>query len=239
MGILKDLYCIHFIDFDVAREDKDKMSYISNVTITNVRLNNLVEHVYEKLDPRNNLRDPVVKTTFDALPEAVRRNLATSMFIYRYCIHRILTHYKLYTKEVWKSCITDDYYSQEVLSIVLKNEIAVRLDHHLNRMILLSDSKKIEMMLEIEYGKVLPTVQDKEWKITNLNDIDDLYFSNRSHYDKCMENDLSYLKDYKLPRALCIKTQRKTGQYRVIDGYHRLCSAIKEKKAFLVIYCEQ
>ena len=50
------------------------------------------------------------------------------------------------------------------------------------------------MMLEIQYGKALPIVQDKEWKIVNLNDIDDLYLSNRTHYDKCMESDLSYLK---------------------------------------------
>jgi len=53
------------------------------------------------------------ETTFDSLPEPVRRNLATSMFIYRYCIHRILTHYKLYTKEVWESYVTDDYCTKE------------------------------------------------------------------------------------------------------------------------------
>lgn len=231
MSILTGHNCIHFLDYNVTREDKDKMSVIKSVTVQKVRINDLVEHVYSKLDTRNNLRDPVVKTTFDALPELAKKKLATSMFIYRYCIHRILTHFKLFTPEVWKYYATDDYYSQEVNNVFVERNRATIIDRVLNEMRELPDNKKIELMLQLEYGKVLPTIKDKVWRIATITK-DDLLFSNESHLKKCIDTDKSYLDSYKLPRGLCVLMAN--GKYRVIDGYHRLCNIVTA----LIIYCE-
>jgi len=235
MKIFQGYNAIFHLDYDSMREDKDKMSYVTKVTVKEVRIHNLVEMVYQKLDPKNNLNDPVIRTIFNALPQQRKIRLATSMSIFRYCIHRILTHFKLYTPEVWNSYVSDDYYSQEVSAIVLKEHVAINVDNLLNRMAMLDDSKRVELMLQIEYGKVIPLVMDREWQITTVHDVDELNFTNQHHYEECMSSDLSYLENYKLPRALCI--YEGTKKYRVIDGYHRLCGAIKHKKPFLIIYC--
>lgn len=235
MGILTGINCAHFIEYDVQQENRDKMSYITGVKIINVRLNDLVEFLYEKLDPRNNLRDPVVKIAFDALPENTKKTIATSMFIYRYCIHRILTHFKLYSESVWQYFITDDYHSQEISAICLKDNVAQAVDQCLSQMVLLSDTKRIELMLDLEYGKIISSAYDKEWLITHV-DVEDLHFSNSAHYERCMLDDMTYMKGYKLPRGLCILMPN--GKYRVIDGYHRICAAIKNGDNILVIYCK-
>lgn len=198
-----------------------------------------MEYVYERLDPRNNLRESTVKLAFNAMPDETKQRLATSMLIYRYCIHRILTHFKIYKDENWQYYLTDDYYSQDVHTIKLKPSLAEDIDHCLKKMISLRDGKKIEYVLELEFRRVLLEVRDRDWHISKVKR-EQLKFTNESLLNKCREEDLSYLESYKLPRALCI-VDPTSGEpvYRVIDGYHRLADIFeRDEPACLVIYCD-
>lgn len=228
----------HYMDVEIAKEDTEQMAIVTEVKITSIRLDDIVEYVYERLDPKNNLREPPVRTAFDALPEERKKALATSMFIYRYCIHRILTHFKVYKNDNWLYHLSDDYYAQDVSSITLKPSIATEVDRCLKHMVPLRDKHKIEFVLELEFKRVLPDLRGKEWSITNVP-YDDLLFTNKTLYEKCLESDTEYLQKYRLPRGLCIRNS--DGKFRVIDGYHRLSAAIKdeknEKESCLVIYC--
>ncbi len=226
----------HYMSYSVSKEDKEKMAIVSGVTIDHIRVDDIVEHIYELLDPKNDLHNFTVKIAFDALPEENKMFLATSMFIYRYCIHRVLTLFKIYDIDNWQYHLTDDYYAQEVTSITLKTEIAHKLDITLRHMSTFADNKKIEYILKLEFNRVLPEAYNRTWHIATVEH-SSLYFSNMKLYNKCLESDLQYLKDYKLPRGLCIMESINGKSYRVIDGYHRLAGVEKDKKKHcLVIY---
>jgi hypothetical protein len=230
----------HYMDLDVTKEDTERMAIVKGVEIKGIRLNDIVEYIYERLDPRNNIREPTVKLAFDALPTDTKQKLATSMFIYRYCIHRILTHYHVYDSDNWQYHLTDDYYSQEVQSIKLKPGLAEDIDRCLRKMITLKDSRKIEMVLELEFRRVLPEIRDREWSISKVHK-EQFKFTNESLLSKCRKEDLSYLESYKLPRALCVAEQGPDDTvYRVIDGYHRLADIFeRDEPCCLVIYCDE
>ena len=51
----------HYLDYSVKKTDTEKMDKVSSVTINYIRINDIVELIYEHLDPRNNLRDPTIK----------------------------------------------------------------------------------------------------------------------------------------------------------------------------------
>lgn len=228
----------HYMNLEVTKEDTERMAIVKSVKIKGIRLNDIVEYIYERLDPRNNLREPTVRLAFDALPTETKQKLATSMFIYRYCIHRILTHFMVYKDDNWQYHLTDDYYSQEVQSIKLKPSLAEEVDRSLRKMITLKDSRKIEYILELEFHRVLPEVQRREWHIGKVP-IEQLKFTNETLLQKCSEQDLGYLESYKLPRGLCIMEDAPDGPvYRVIDGYHRLADIkVRNLPNCLVIYC--
>lgn len=228
------------IDFEVIYESasettETKMLKVKEVKLNKIKIVNLVEFIYEKLDSSNNLRNPIVRLSFDSLAPDKQKKFATVMFIYRYCIHRIMTHFKAYDRNMWQYFIEDDYHSQEVSEIKLKSEVALEIDTHLRYLINIPIKRKIEYVLTLEYGKLLPSVTNKNWLIGPVSK-DDLHFSNQTHYERCSESDLSYLNGYNLPRGLCIK--QSNGKYKVIDGYHRLCAAEKLGDNFLVIYAE-
>ena len=98
----------HYLDFNVEKKDTERMAIVAAVKINTIRINDIVEYIYERLDPRNNLREPTVKIVFDALPTETKKSFATSMFIYRYCIHRILTLFHIYNTDHWQYHLTDD-----------------------------------------------------------------------------------------------------------------------------------
>lgn len=137
----------HYMDLEVTKEDTERMAIVTSAKINSIRLNDIVEYIYERLDPRNNLREPTVRLAFDALPTETKQKLATSMFIYRYCIHRILTFYGVYKADNWQYHLTDDYYAQDVQSIKLNPNLAEEVDKCLRKMITLRNNRKIEKMI--------------------------------------------------------------------------------------------
>lgn len=213
----------HYMELKVEKEQKDKILAVSSVDITGIRLNDIAEYIYEHLDPENNLRDPSVRMTFDGLPDDLKRKYANNMLIYRYCIHRILTKYRLWDKKNWRYHLMDDYFSQEVSAVTLRPEVADSLSKCLLRMNTLSNSRKIEYMLELEYGKVLPGLVNGDWSVTTIP-MDKLYYTNpKLHEESVAKGPIEYLNYYRLPRGLCVRERVPDGfRYRVVDGYSRL-----------------
>ena len=124
----------------------------------------------------------------------------------------------------------NDYYGQEVDMITLKPLIADNVDYNLTQLNFKTISKKIEYILQLEYGHLIPSVINREWKIVQA-DLSQMIFSNLKHFQECSKQKLPYLKNYKLPRGIAI--QQSDGRYKVVDGYHRICSVTDEK--FLII----
>lgn len=225
---------IQNLEYEIDRKEDNNMSKVTKVTIKNVRMNDIVERLYSQLDPRNNIRDPIINMTFQSLPIEIRKKIGTSMLIFRYCIHRVLTHYGIYLDKNWNSYVVDDYYSQEVSDIRLKPELATIINDFLHSLSRLSDDKKIEAVLKLEHGRLIPIATGKHWTIKEI-DVNHLVFTNKTLLDKCIEEATSctYLKGYNLPSGLCYKVS--DTEYRVIDGYHRLAPMISGTRA-LIIY---
>lgn len=205
---------------------------IKTVNISEIRLDDLVEYIYKVLEPNNDLDSPVVRETFCAFNVEQQKAIATAMLIDRYCINRILTQNKIYKTENWMYRTINDYYGQEVDMICLKPHVAEIVDSQLNSLKFKSLAKKLEYILQLEYGHLIPSVVNRGWYIVQTN-VKELLFSNVHHFKECQKKDFRYLKNYKLPRA--IVTQQPDGRYKVVDGYHRICAAGTDP--FLVIYC--
>lgn len=235
--MLENLDCSAFIKYETKKE-KGK---ISELTITEIDLSALVEILYEKVDPRNNLNDTRIHFQFSILGQEQKLLLASQMLITRYCIHRILTHYKAYHAGNWNYTIGEDYYGEEINNVHLKPEIATKIEQSLEELRTKNITEKIELILKLEYGRLIPSVKNKKWHVCQVESRE-LHYSNQEHYAQCkfdLESDefkhySEILKSYPYPRALTILNP--DGQYKVIDGYHRLVGCSDDQNP-LIIYC--
>jgi len=223
-------------DFD----QDNNYSKVKGIQITQVRLQDLVEMIYPRVDPTNDLTDPVVRATFEVLADTVKQQIGLNMLITRYCIHRLLTCMELYRATHWRYRISNDYFGQEIEGIYLEPEASSKLDAHLAALQALSDNtSRIEYVFKVQFGHLIDAVRNQQWSITSVS-VNNLQFSNIDRLNTCRklrkDGKLSYLDGYRLPRAICIK-DTDSGKFKVIDGYHRVCAA--EEQEFLIIYCQK
>lgn len=226
-----------FVNYDVLKEN----GKITGLNVTRIDLPGIVEYIYERVDPKNNLKDPIIHQQYNILSQDQKLLLASQMLITRYCIHRALTHFKLYQGQHWTYQVGADYYGEEINKIMLKAPIAQKLTGLLDRLRVRNISEKLEIILKLEYGHLIPTVVNKKWYVRQISP-DNLYFSNSDHYAECLEDienpeNQDYrqvLEEYPYPRALTVLNP--DGKYKVIDGYHRLVGN-PEGVNPLVIYC--
>jgi len=254
-----------FIQYEPITDDNHK---ISGITIKKVDLIGITELIFEHLDPKNNLKKPMIKQQFDFLTDPQKRLLVQEMIITRYCIHRVLTHHKLFhplhtitpapTKNsknskiepsntpeknmpyfIWNYHLDQDYYGEEVSQITLKSPLAEELSRALSGLQHKSSTERIEYVLKMEYGYLIPSVKGRKWYVVQIAK-GDLYFSNQEHYEKCVaelqqEESKEYtqsLLELKYPRAITARVE--PHKYKVIDGYHRLAGSGTEKPPIVI-----
>ncbi len=227
----------NFVEFEIMKEG----GKISEIKVKHVDLPGIVEHIYERIDPKNNLKDPFIHSQYNVLGQDQKLLLASQMLITRYCIHRILTHFKLYMGSTWTYGVGADYYGEEVNKVHIKPQVASKIHNLLEHLRVRNISEKLEMVLKMEYGHLIPSVVNKTWYVKQISR-DHLYYSNTEHYDECLEDlqnadNEAYkkvLEEYPYPRGITILNPE--GKYKVIDGYHRLVGTPEESNP-LVIYC--
>lgn len=154
----------------------------------------------------------------------------------KYCIERILVAHKVYQTSHYEIPIVSGYYGQEVGNITLDGYIARACDADIEKMLSKrGDSRKIEFVLEIEYGYVLSILKGRKFEIVKVAK-NDLVFGQEDHYRRL---DKDVVKMYELddergrdglPRGVCI---RDGSRYRVIDGYHRCAAAKRTCKVYV------
>jgi hypothetical protein len=149
-----------------------------------------------------------------------------------YIIDRIVRHFKIYEEFNWEIEICGGYYGQEIGYITIKDDIAKKIEQHLDIAFYIDDlSGRIEYLLGLEYGNLLPELVGKNYEIISI-DKRDLIFGSEGHYEKVKNKKLDHYSDqnYDGIRGIVIEKERKVGnQFRLIDGYHR-CSATKKDK---------
>ena len=150
-----------------------------------------------------------------------------------YTIDRIIRSYKIWENKNWDIEIEGGYYGQETGDVTIKESIADKIEEELLTVFALPTLKeKIEYLLKVEYGKVLPELSNCSYESIVI-DKDDIIFGTEKHLDKVMKKDLDFYSDknYSGFRGIVVKSGEK---WRVIDGYHRIFSTKFPKVKVLV-----
>jgi len=175
----------------------------------------------------------IVKKIYDDFFEqgkAADRNNAINEVLYGigkdidiYTIDRIIRSYKIWENENWNIEVEGGYYGQEVGDVTIKESIADKIEEELLTVFSLPSLKeKIEYLLKLEYGKILPEIADSSYE-SMVIDKDDIIFGVEKHLKKVMKKDLDFYSDknYNSIRGIVKKSGDK---WQVIDGYHRIFS---------------
>ena len=138
-----------------------------------------------------------------------------------YTIDRILRSYKIWENENWNIEIEGGYYGQETGDVTIKEAIADKIEAELWLVFALPTLKeKIEYLLKVEYGKVLPELSNCNYESIVI-DKEDVIFGVEKHLNKVMKKDLDFYSDknYSGIRGIVVKSGDK---WRIVDGYHRI-----------------
>jgi hypothetical protein len=147
--------------------------------------------------------------------------------ILRYCVDRLVRIYGAYKPESWDLSATHGYYGEEVGSIHLEREVANDISSGIKN--LLACDNPIEFVLNQEYDFLLPELQDQKWTIAKVMP-KQVHLGAVGHMRKVDREASKVYAHYTGPVGVAIVDGAKSSvpQFRLIDGYHRFVSLMKE-----------
>ena len=203
---------------------------IDKTKIKNINITKIVDKIYEDIyGPEDRLAKRDNKLSYLLEGFGKEMNL--------YTIDRILRIHKVYDPINWVVEVQGGYYGQEIGDVIINDDLAKKLEEEIFEALSIDSlTERVEYLLNLEYGSILPELQDSLYEIVDVEK-DDLHFgsiSNKKSTLKEIENsstktygyfydDRNYGKDS--IKGVVIE---KDGKYRVIDGYHR-CLASERK----------
>lgn len=160
--------------------------------------------------------------------EKLAEEIAPGSLLLKYCVERILRHFKsLRDQNNWDIEIEGGYYGEELGEVKLNREVAETISNLLLSLEDATDNQLVETALQVEYGFVLPTLKDKTWTLEKVS-VNDIDLVNTHHAANLNEDQVvTYRKEEKPIVGLALFVN---GKFRVIDGYHRVTAAKNNKK---------
>lgn len=187
---------------------------ISNEHITEINLSTLVNRIYDSYyKSKQNLAEKRDSRIIEVLS-------GVGKDINLYCIDRIVKHFKLWNIDYYSIIKEYRYYGEELTGVFLHKNLSKKVQSEIDYVNqLTSFNEKIEHLLVLEYGKILPQLEGCTFEIKEVCK-SDIIFGSKSHYNKVKSKVLDFYSDYSYDniRGLAIKDGSK---YRLIDGYHR------------------
>jgi len=151
-----------------------------------------------------------------------------------YTIDRILRSYKIWENQNWDIEIEGGYYGDEIGDVKIKENIADKIESELFLVFSLSTLKeKVEYLLNLEYGKVLPEIVDANYESITI-DKTDIIFGSKGHLDKVSKKELNFYSD-KIYSGIRGVVKKSGDKWKIIDGYHRIFSTKNAKVRVLSI----
>ncbi len=212
-------------EYSCEQEGICRCSTITNLSVTEVKFDKLVDDIYKLYFPNGK------STSRNNTINSILYDITTD--IEKYTIDRILRKHKIWKEENLYIDIVDGYYGEEVGSITITENIAQKIEDELETALnIMSLSERMEYLLTLEYGHLIPELKNKKWSILEVP-IDHINFGSRPHKLKVDSLDLGHYSDanYILFRGICIKSGDK---WRLIDGYHR-CSSTENKTVKIIV----
>lgn len=151
--------------------------------------------------------------------------------ISKYCFDRICRINKIWDKSEYEITTCFGYYGEEVDEVVFSNEYGIK--HDWEDIKDLSEVDKIRAVLKMEYGYVLPQLLPLEnVTIIKINK-KQLQLPNNEYYHRMDRDVLKSYENYKGP--LGVVTDAGNGQYRLIDGNHRVATNAADEAYFIYL----
>ena len=140
-----------------------------------------------------------------------------------YTIDRILRISKIWNKNIWDIEVGGGWYGQEIDSVKLQGTIASKLETQIYEALSINSfTERMEYLIKLEYGNVLPELEDCSYEIIQVKK-EDLILGSESNIksvkDEMLINGLKHYEDYNGIKGLVLQ---KGNKYRVLDGYHRI-----------------
>jgi len=155
---------------------------------------------------------------YETLPSLKKLKL-----INQYYLDRAIRLSGVLKPDNWEVTVCSGYYGEETNGASLDYNARKDLETYLQEGDKLSDADKIKKLLEIEYGYVLDILKPFNKVRLVEKSPKSLFIFNDHYYGKI---DPKMYKDHPLP--VCV-ARKEGSKYVVIDGYHRLAAAMKNK----------
>ena len=185
--------------------------------VTYVDLDIIVEKIYDEffddIDSKTRNRDNKINQVL----------YGTGKDFDYYTIDRILRISKIWEKNVWDINVCSGYYGEEIEDVKFLDEVASILQDQINLALSINSfTERMEYLLILEYGNVLPELEDCLYEIIQVKK-EDLILGSESNIksvkDEMLINGLKHYSDYNGIKGIVIPNGDK---FRVIDGYHRI-----------------
>ena len=153
-----------------------------------------------------------------------------------YCIHRIYIKTEIYNiDDNINVNIMNDYYQERMTTAYFTGIYAEVLENHFKNIFSFQENyKKINYLLNLEYGKILPQLRGPYSISIEECPSFDLIKHNKEVFAK-VEEETNYYSLWLPSIPLGILTKKNGNQYHLIDGYHRLINNKTKTRLVLVI----
>ena len=198
---------------------------IDDAHVISVKIPPMVNEIYE------NYFDNSLSTKRNSTINTILGGVSKEIDIYT--IDRILRINKVYEPSNWEVQVCGGYYGQEIDDVILDDSIAKKIEDQLDKAFSIIDlSERVEYLLMLEYGKILPELKDRKYSV-ETHERDSIIFGSDEHYRKVNTKSLDHYSDknYTGIRGVALY---KVDKLRLIDGYHR-SSASENRTIKLVI----
>jgi hypothetical protein len=198
---------------------------LENAHVVTVDIPSIVNEIY------NSIFDNSLSTKRNSAINSILGGVSKEIDIYT--IDRILRINKAYEPTNWEVQVCGGYYGQEIDDVLLENSVAQKIEDQINEALSIIDlTPRIEYLLMLEYGSILPALQGRQYSIETV-ERDSIIFGSDEHYRKVNTKSLDHYSDknYTGIRGIALV---KDDRYRLIDGYHRSSTSENIKIQLLI-----
>ncbi len=145
-----------------------------------------------------------------------------------YCVDRLIRTSSLLNPKCWAVEVSGGYYGEEIGGVHPLPKVLEDFQRIVESFLYKSDLQKVKDLLIQEYGFLLPALENtKNVSVVRVT-VGDVKIPNMDYSRKINQKVVDSYKDFNLPRAVCQKLN--SDEYKLVDGYHRMVSALKFKK---------
>lgn len=212
-------------DYGCNEEGICRCGTIEDAHVISVKIPSIVNEIYA------NYFDDTLASKRNSTINSILGGVSKEIDIYT--IDRILRINKAYEPTNWEVQVCGGYYGQEIDDIILEDSTARKIENELDKAFDIIDlTERIEYLLMLEYGEILPTLQGRKYSIETV-ERDSIIFGSDDHYRKVNTKSLDHYSDknYTGIRGIALV---KDDRYRLIDGYHRSSTSENIKIQLLI-----